>query len=157
MLEIADELQIGAPWSSTPLYTCDFTCINCLGKTMPGWTHSSLVGVWAKKDLPWATGDHPMLEIAHDLHIGAPWSSTHLYTCDVHELFGEDHAWVNTYLTCRGLGKNRSTLATGDHPMLEIARDLHIGAPWSSTHLYTYVMYMNCFGRPCVGGHIAHS
>ena len=89
MLEIAHDLYIGAPWSSTHLYTCDVHELFNLGKSMPrcGHIYSSFVGVWAKTDLPWATSDHPMLDIDHDLHIVAPWSSTHLYTCDVHELF----------------------------------------------------------------------
>ena len=82
----------------TQLYTCD---VHELFGEDHAWVDTELTcWVWAKTDLPWVFDDHPMLEIAHDLHIGAPWSATQFYTCDVHELFGEDHAWEDAELTC---------------------------------------------------------
>ena len=82
MLEIShdDDLHIGVhhgvPHTSTTLVMCVY--MNCLGKTMHafiGWTHTYIAllqGFGPKIDLPWASDDHPMLEISHDddLHIG---------------------------------------------------------------------------------------
>ena len=108
--------------------------MNCLRRKDHAWVDTQLTcRVWDKTDLPWASDDHPMLERTHDLHIGAPWSATHFYTFYVHELFGEDHAWVDTQLTCRVCAKSDLPWAIDDRPMLEIAHDLHIDAPWSDT------------------------
>ena len=107
----------------------------CLGGKPHG---SAPVGVWAKTDLPWASDDHPMLELAHAWHIGAPWSATNFYTCDVYEKFEKTmHAWVDTQLTCSVWAKTDLPWVSDNHTMLEIAHDLHIGAPWSATHFYT--------------------
>ena len=56
-----------------------------------GEDHAYWVDIWltcrvcAETELPRASDDHLMLEIAHDLQIRAPWSATHFYyTCDVY-------------------------------------------------------------------------
>ena len=141
MLEIAVNcvlVHVGmTPYTSTTLVMC---VPELFVEEHAYWVDTQLTcRVWAKTDLPWASDDHPMLEIAHDLHIGAPWNDTNFYyTSDVYmNCFWEDHAYqVDTQLTSRVWAKTDIPWASDDHPMLEITHDLRIGARWNDTHFY---------------------
>ena len=57
-----------------------------------------------QKALPWASNDHPMLELAHVFcTLVHPWHATHYYTSHVQEFVWGRPCWccvVSSYISC---------------------------------------------------------